>query len=229
MGGTELSTSALDGAWESETVWNSGYSPLDDSYLASGGGISPTNSLPSWQQDLDMTANQGSRTQRNVPDVAIVAGNIWVRHNHGDSTLAVGTSASAPLWAGIVALANELAQSNGQPPVGFLNPAIYLLGKGSSYTSLFHDITQGNNTNPSRPTNYFAVSGYDLCTGWGTPSGRSLLSVLGLPDHLQITPGTNVTALGSVGGPFNPISQTFSLLNAGSTALDWALGYDALG
>ena len=78
-----------------------------------------------------------------------------------------GTSLAAPLWAGFMALVNQQAAANGQPPIGFVNPALYAIGKSTNYHSCFHDITTGSNTNSSSPTKYQAVAGYDLCTGWG--------------------------------------------------------------
>jgi len=132
----------------------------------------------------------------------MVAENIWVLFGNGDSASLVGTSVSAPLWAGFTALANQLAEANGQPPVGFINPAIYALGKAASYNSGFHDITTGNNTNAASPTRFPAVPGYDLCTGWGTPNGTNLLYALALPQLLQIAPEIDFTASGGVGGPF---------------------------
>jgi len=72
VGGTELNTSGPGGAWLSETVWNQGYVLIDGGYDSSGGGISPTYSIPSWQKGLSMVANKGSTTRRNSPDVAMV-------------------------------------------------------------------------------------------------------------------------------------------------------------
>jgi uncharacterized repeat protein (TIGR03803 family) len=227
VGGTELATSGPGGAWVSETVWNAGYDLGAGTFYASGGGISPTYPIPSWQQGLSMAANHGSTTHRNIPDVAMVADNIWVVFGDGSSSAGGGTSASAPLWAGFTALANQLAEAHGRPPVGFINPAIYGLGKGAKYSSMFHDITVGNNTTVFSPTNYFAVPGYDLCTGWGTPNGSNLLFALALPQVLQISPDTNFIASGPAGGPFIPTAQTYSLTNSGPTALDWALAADA--
>ena len=71
-------------------------------------------------------------------------------------------------------------QANGQPPVGFLNPAIYALGRSAAYPGLFHDITSGNNENSASPTLFQAVPGYDLCTGWGSPKGSNLIYALGI-------------------------------------------------
>jgi uncharacterized repeat protein (TIGR03803 family) len=228
VGGTELGTSGPGGAWVSETVWNPGYFLGVNSSVGSGGGISPTYLIPSWQQGISMIANKGSTSRRNTPDVAMVADNIWVLSNNGDSDAEWGTSAAAPLWAGFTALANELAGAHGQPPVGFVNPAIYALGKGASYESAFHDITVGNNNNSSSSqTGFPAVPGYDLCAGWGTPNGSNLLYALALPQLLHVTPATNFVASGAVGGPFSPMAQTYSLSNYGAVALDWTLAYAA--
>jgi len=227
VGGTTLTTSGPGGAWGSETVWNLGYFINVGYCVGSGGGISTTYPIPNWQQGLSMTANHGSTARRNIPDVAMVAENIWSLFNNGDAAASWGTSASAPLWAGFTALANELAASRGQPPVGFINPAIYALGKGAAYSSAFHDIMTGNNTTTASPANFFAVPGFDLCTGWGTPSGSNLLYALALPQLLQISPATTVTASGPQGGPFSPAAQDYALTNLGGASLDWALGWDA--
>ena len=66
-----------------------------------------------------------------------------------------GTSAAAPLWAGFTALANQQAAANGEPTVGFINPAIYAIGRQAAAMRLaFHDITTGNNTNGSSPIEF---------------------------------------------------------------------------
>ena len=85
-------------------------------------------------------------------------------------------------------MVNQQAALNGQPTVGFINPAIYAIGKGSTYGSGFHDITTGGNPNSHSPTRFFAVSGYDLCTGWGSPTGNNLINLLApSPVAFQIT------------------------------------------
>ncbi len=176
VGGTTLTTG--NGAtYSSETVWNWG---LDGgSYVGSSGGISTYYPIPSYQQGISMVANQGSTTMRNVPDVALTADNVYVVYGRHSSTGSVGgTSCAAPLWAGFTALVNQQAAAAGQGPVGFLNPALYTIGKGASYTFDFHDTTTGSNTWPSSLTKFFAVSGYDLCTGWGTPNGTNLINAL---------------------------------------------------
>jgi uncharacterized repeat protein (TIGR03803 family) len=219
VGGTTLTTVSAGGAWESETVWNSGGG------LGSSGGISTTFEIPSWQRGINMTANQGSTTMRNLPDVALTADNIYIIFGGGQSESVVGTSCSVQLWASFTALMNQLAITNGEPTVGFINPAIYAIGKGSnvsSYTSLFHDTTTGNNEKVTSPSRFVAVPGYDLCTGWGSPTA-ALITAVGLPEPLQITPVTGAIFTGPVGGPFAPAAQTYSLTNSGKGSLKWSL------
>jgi subtilase family serine protease len=175
VGGTTLTTTA-GGAWSSEKVWNF------NNGTGTGGGISSTYPIPPWQQFVNMSANGGSTTWRNIPDVACVASGFYVIYNDGGTTTGGwGTSFAAPLWAGFTALANQQAASNGLPRLGFLNPLIYQIGQSSSYSGAFHDITTGNNTNSYSPTDFFATTGYDLCTGWGTPNGTNLLNLLAPP------------------------------------------------
>ena len=118
---------------------------------------------------------------RNVPDVALTADNVYVVYGNGQSNGFSGTSCAAPLWAGFTALINEQAVAFGQAPVGFLNQQLYAIGKGTNYTPAFHDITTGNNVSSNSPSRFSAVPGYDLCTGWGTPNGTNLISILAPP------------------------------------------------
>jgi autotransporter-associated beta strand protein len=219
VGGTTLVTSGPGGSRTSESAWNWGGG------TGSTGGISPTYGIPFWQQGINMDTNQGSVFMRNIPDVAMTANGVWVLYNNGSSGSFGGTSCAAPLWAGFMALVNQQAAANGLPPVGFLNPAIYALGKGTNYAAVFHDITTGNNTSSSSPNNFYAVPGYDLCTGWGTPNGSNLINALVFArfDPLVVTPTNSFTAAGPVGGPFIPSSCTFSLANFGGYATNWSL------
>jgi hypothetical protein len=167
VGGTVLTTSTNGETWVSETTWQNG-----------SGGISTVYAIPSWQQGVSMATNQGSTYSRNVPDVSMVASNCWAIANDGVGAINFGTSISAPMWAGFIALANQQAATNGRPPLGLINPLIYTIGTNTNYTAAFHDITTGNDTNASSPTRFFAVPGYDLCTGWGTPTGTNLINAL---------------------------------------------------
>ena len=217
VGGTTLATTGPGGAWESESVWN-----------GSGGGISSYYPIPSWQTSVSMSGNQGSTTKRNIPDVALTADNIYLYSDNGSSGSVAGTSCAAPLWAGLTALANEQAAAAGQPPVGFINPAIYAIGAGSDYAQDFHDITTGNNTSSASPSQFYAVTGYDLCTGWGTPAGQIFINSLmakgnAVTGSLAIASNPQLTATGVAGGPFTPVASVITLTNSGAGPLTWAL------
>ena len=172
VGGTTLSTVSAGGAYSSETVWNWGGG------TGSGGGISTQYAIPTWQQGISMTSNLGSTTMRNVPDVAMTADNVYVRADGVDQTGIGGTSCAAPLWAGFTALVNQQSFANTGTTVGFINPAVYSMGKGVNYTSAFHDTTAGNNFSSSSPAKFPAATGYDLCTGWGSPMGAGMINSL---------------------------------------------------
>jgi len=196
VGGTTLTTSGAGGPWSSETTWNWGNNG------GSGGGISGYG-IPNWQQGIAMTANLGSTTFRNYPDVAMPADGVFLISQDGNSIGWVGgTSCASPLWAGFMALVNQRAASLGKPAIGFANPPIYAIGRGNyaNYTNCFHDIITGNNFDSQNPNRFAALRGYDLCTGWGTPTGSNTLAALAGsgtnnfifyigPDELSLVPG----------------------------------------
>ena len=226
VGGTTLTTSSSTGAWMSESVWLTPASAADGTPLeASGGGVSLTYAIPAWQQGISMTANQGSTTMRNLPDVAMVANNVNIYWGDdffdgilaGDNTV-LGTSLATPLWAGFMALVNQQAAANGQPPVGFANPALYAIGKSTNYLACFHDITSGNNFTPLSPSKYSATTDYDLCSGWGTMIGSNLMQALLAPpaENLAVTSSLGFTSSGPGGGPFTVSSQTYVVSNIAS-------------
>jgi kumamolisin len=101
-----------------------------------------------------------------VPDVAGDAdpSSGYVIRVDGETTVVGGTSAVAPLWAGLITLAN--AQNSAS--AGFINPALY----AASAKKAFHDITQGNNGA------FSAAPGWDACTGQGSPIGSAVIQVL---------------------------------------------------
>jgi uncharacterized repeat protein (TIGR01451 family) len=207
VGGTELVMNGSGASYASESVWNTGYAPPGgapqfNNYWGSGGGISTVWPIPSWQLGINMVTNLGSTTMRNTPDVAMTADNIWV--DAGDQTqngIYGGTSCAAPLWSGFTALVNQQAVANADALQGFINPAIYAIGKGASYASCFHDTVVGSNTWSNSPTMFFAVPGYDLCTGWGTPTGSNLINALApLALTPVITVVTNIISGGNGSG-----------------------------
>ena len=134
-----------------------------------------------------------------------------------------GTSCAAPLWAGFIALVNQQAAAWRQPDggsdqLGRLCPR----PKELPYSSSFHDITTGNNTNAQSTNLYEAVSGYDLCTGWGTPNGVGLINALS-PEPFVITPSAGFVSSGPYGGPFSVTNLNFTLSNIAPASLTWSL------
>ena len=165
VGGTDLTTAGPGGTWSAETAW-----------IGSGGGWNTQSPIPSYQVPAINSANQGSPSYRNIPDIAMEANTDNLFCANGSCQEGIGgTSLAAPRWAAFLALANETA--NGFP-VGFVNPTFYTLGKTSSYPTTFHDITVGDNFNSSSPDLFAATTGYDLTSGWGSPNGQSMLNAL---------------------------------------------------
>jgi Pro-kumamolisin, activation domain/Viral BACON domain len=222
VGGTTLSMNGSGDSYSSEVVWN--WNTSGEGSAASGGGVSFNGvPIPIWQTNIDMTANGGSTTLRNVPDVAMNADNIFIVADNGQQEFVGGTSGATPLWAAFTALANQRAAIFGDPSMGFLNPTIYSIGQGPGYATNFNDITVGNNTTPYVSDEYFAVTGYDLCTGWGSPIGSNLLNTLVPPDSLIIAPLAAFNMSGPGQGPFSPSSQTFFVTNSSAAPLEWSL------
>ncbi len=187
VGGTDLETTIAGGPWASESAWADG-----------GGGISPDNfAIPSWQTAAASNCSACSRTYRNGPDVSANADfTFYVCADQATCSENVygGTSFAAPMWAGYLALVNQQALANGNPPLGYINPALYAIGVGSSYDSDFHDISSGSNGD-------LATTGYDLATGWGSPNGPALLYALaGLPSSLGFILSASPAAVGILKG-----------------------------
>ncbi len=194
VGGTDLNAQSPGGPWGSETAWSN-----------SGGGYWTPDDIPfpSWQAGAINAQNQGSTTYRNAPDVAANAN--WSFYvcadQSGCSANGVGgTSFAAPMWAGYLALANQQGEANGNPPLGFINPALYQIGLGSNYTSNFHDITSGNNDCCGQSQYWNSVTGYDLVTGWGSPNGATLINALSGPAGPSFSLGANPYSLNIVQG-----------------------------
>jgi kumamolisin len=168
-GGTTLN-SADGTSIDSEVVWND-----DDG--ATGGGVSDVFPRPAWQAGAGVppTVNPGGFAGRGLPDVAADAAPStgYAIRVDGSDLVAGGTSAVAPLWAGLIA---RLSQYLGDGGTGFLNPVLY--GDPLSQQT-FRDITSGNNGS------YPAGPGWDPCTGWGSPGGAALLQVLAIWNFAQ--------------------------------------------
>ncbi len=159
-GGTKLTLSGT--AIGNEQAWNE----LSTNEGATGGGVSEVFALPTFQQGANVPAAPNGFVGRGVPDVAGDADpetgyNVVV---DGQQTVIGGTSAVAPLWAGLLALINQSLGTN----VGYVNPQLY----SAKAEATFHDITSGNNGG------YSAGPGWDACTGLGSPNGSALLAAL---------------------------------------------------
>ncbi len=235
VGGTTLTMAGAGAIYASETVWNAGLQP-DGTYAGSSGGISSFYSIPSWQTGINMAAALGSTSFRNVPDVAMTADNVLVVADAGVGYFDVGgTSCAAPLWAGFIALVNQKAAGSGQAAVGFINPALYAIATSPAYYQSFNDVTAGNNYWSASPSMFPAVSGYDLCTGLGTPKGTNFINTLlnvseTLGTVFNISPpqppyGTNLANLngGNPNGSWNLFVQDDVYLFAGSISSGWML------
>jgi kumamolisin len=175
VGGTTLKKSATGVI--TETAWKDGDGLRNDNGGSTGGGVSTYFARPSWQTVDINSVNPGSIVGRVVPDVAADASantGYWMVVD-GQGGVSGGTSASAPLWASLIALLN----SSLDKPVGYLNPLLFQAGTGGKTLGQtgFRDITSGNNETASIG-GYVAGTGYDGVTGWGVPVGTALLNGL---------------------------------------------------
>jgi kumamolisin len=171
-GGTKLVGSGS--TITSEVVWNE----LASKEGATGGGVSKVFPLPAWQANANVPKPTQAGGGRGVPDVCGDADPVTGYDVRVDSQTSVigGTSAVAPLWAGLIALNNAANKT----PAGFLQPTIYL----AKAKSAFNDITSGNNgAFPARP-------GWDACTGLGSPIGSALIALLGSAAAAQPVAGS---------------------------------------
>jgi kumamolisin len=164
-GGTSLHGDPAIGVISSETVWNDGAGGG-----ASGGGVSVSFGLPTWQASAGVPANPAGAPGRGIPDVA---GNADPRTGYqvlidGQQKVIGGTSAVAPLWAALVA---RIAQSLGKS-FGLIQQELYAGVQPGTATTGLRDITSGNNGA------YSAGPGWDACTGLGVPDGAALLAAL---------------------------------------------------
>jgi subtilase family serine protease len=220
VGGTDLTTSSAAGPWKSETAW-----------ADSGGGISPDSiPIPSWQQlsGVITSTNKGSTTLRNGPDVSANAN--FTFYVCADQTTCTandygGTSFATPMWAAYLALANQQAAANGDT-IGFIDPILYPAALTSSYGTYFHDVTSGS------CGTYSGLTGYDLCTGWGSPNTTGIINLLAgsatpsftlsdSPGSLSITQGSSGTStitVNDAGGFTGSVTLAASGLPSGVTA-----------
>jgi subtilase family serine protease len=176
---TGVGGTSLHGAVTAETVWN------DGSGGAGGGGVSRRWAQPSYQTSHVLSqsaitcstspgAPAATSSCREVPDVSADADpdTGYAIFYDGGWHVFGGTSAAAPTWASLVALADSSSYCAGRAAIGFVNPILYGLPAGD-----FHDVTVGNNSY-AKVSGYAAGSGYDMASGLGTPDGAALVPAL---------------------------------------------------
>ncbi len=239
VGGTALSNAV--GPHPNEQYWQQGGN--SGHVMGGGGGISTFWTQPAWQQgpgvvnSFSSTAPCAATTGytgilcREVPDVSLNADpgvgyptyctiaaanctqlNPWITVG--------GTSAAAPMWAALVALANEKSLQDGNFNLGFLNPLLYNVAQNAqAYARDFHDITIGNSS-AFNDGKYPATTGYDMVTGLGSYNGQQLVSDLEVAaksmTQVRNAPASNTWyfAEGSVGNNFQ---EYLTLLNTSPT------------
>lgn len=171
-GGTTLDASSAPST-PVETVWNRGVKGG-----ATGGGVSNFFPKPSYQANVSVPAPANSAGGRGVPDVSADA-DPYTGYSvviGGQEQPIGGTSAVAPLYAGLIARINQSLTSGGGNPVGFINPLLYAQ---STPAGVFHDVTLGNNDIYNDLGGEFeAGPGWDPCTGLGSIDGAKLLAAL---------------------------------------------------
>jgi kumamolisin len=228
VGGTSLS-GTVSPVSVTETVWNNGYNQNAGAFIGGGGGVANYVSgstyfpIPSYQTGVSGLA---SNSYRNVPDVALNADPVSSPYSVcvGAScnncnmvtctTLIGGTSAAAPLWAGLTALANQQRATyfGHADPLGQANTYFYILGPGSAYTSVFNDITSGSNGA------FAARIGYDNASGWGSFKANQMIDAMtALPVTAAPSPLTaSVLGVSSITFSWSPVANEtqYNLNNA---------------
>jgi kumamolisin len=206
VGGTTLFTGTEE-AYLNEITWNE----LGSRGFATGGGVSSVWPIPAYQAPGGTgtsvaSANGGSVTNRNTPDVAAVGDPftgvaVYSALNGGWVVGLGGTSLSSPLFAGVESIANATSKVLGFGPIGFANPTLYKVATGATLTFFdFHDIADGSNGDALvyGIPGYFAGYGFDDVTGWGTPVGNDLaLDLAAQPALSQSSPPPAVNGLKS--------------------------------
>jgi hypothetical protein len=203
VGGTHLTTSSTTRGW-TETVWKTSTTE------GTGSGCSAYDTKPTWQ-----TVSTGSCTKRAEADVSAVADpatGVAVYETYGASgwTVYGGTSAAAPIIAGVYALAGT--------PASGTYPASYPY----SHTSNLFDVTSGNNGTCGAPI-CTAGTGWDGPTGLGTPNGTTAFTS-------GTTTGGNTVTVTNPGSKTATVGTAFSLtVSASDSASGQTLSYSASG
>lgn len=161
VGGTKL-TAGSGGTYSSEAAWST---TSNSQQAGGGGGVSSYFTRPAYQSGANLTL-----ANRMVPDVSADAdpASGYSIYCSGSGTycdgwgVIGGTSAAAPLWAGIAADSNQYLLSQNKPSLGNVNAALYTLYSTPQPYASYHDVTSGMNLH------YQATTGYDMATGIGS-------------------------------------------------------------
>jgi hypothetical protein len=230
VGGTQLNV-GTNGTYSSESAW--ACPPPGPNNLCTqavsgfakgfggGGGVSSLWPRPAYQTGPGV--NTGSGAPRQVPDVSADASNVTPYSEYctdssgclGLGWISVfGTSAAAPLWAGITADLNQYLIAQHSPTLGSASAALYWLFNTSHPYAAYHDVKTGNNLF------YSAGTGYDLATGIGTPDVWNIAR-----DFVAAAPTVSPNPLYLVTETaVNPPPQTVTIANTGFKPFNWSLG-----
>ena len=170
---------AADSPWVTSVGGTSLQQGREIAWNDSEGGFSAFYPTPPYQQTLPASVQSLLQNRRGVPDVSADADPATAMANYvnGSWTQVGGTSASAPVWAALGAIADQMAGH----PLGFINPGLYKVAASSIYAQAFHEITIGNNSVDNGAINvkgYSAMPGWNPVTGLGTPDAEVLLPAL---------------------------------------------------
>ncbi len=168
-GGTTIGN--VSGSSFTEITWN-------DNGIT-GGGISDYFDLPHWQRhaNVPLSVNPGHRKGRGVPDIAGYANGYQIVLRGASSGPWWGTSETAPLYAGLIAIINARLGER----VGYLNPMLY----SHRAAEIYRDIADGRSNATGGAPGYISVPGWDACTGWGVIKGKALLRLLHREEVLE--------------------------------------------
>merc|ERR1712107_732198 len=161
-------------------------SGTEKGWAYSGGGFSAVFSRPSWQNKVVAAyKNSGKLPDSRYyspegcakPDIAALSTN-YQTYSGGipAGSLISGTSAASPVYAGLVAVINDLLVASGKPPVGFINPVLYAAAESTDF--LGFDVVSGNNKHSWCSAGFPAIEGWDAVTGFGTPKFQKLKGIL---------------------------------------------------
>jgi kumamolisin len=233
VGGTAVTDNSSLG-YVKETTWNELSSDFGDGG-AGGGGISVNWPIPAYQAPSVTAASLGSTAYRNIPDVSLNSDPDMLPYDvyfsdpdqgPGDYGYG-GTSCAAPLWAGFTARVNQARLTAKLPLLGFPNTALYAIGRNATeYAADFHDIADNSNNGV-----FPAVKGYDLATGLGSFSGKSLFTQLatmtntfsGVPTPISLAAPAASAAVSLTWYDDTPAGATFKVYRASGPVGPWTL------